>query len=72
MAEVEKDYKVKCEISVIMKCTHNNKIKAEIKALYICDPNKNTQCEKTECIENGGCCKCTTNIDYAKHFDLYE
>lgn len=31
--------------------------------LYICDPEKNTLCKKTNC---GDLCLCTANLDYAK------
>lgn len=35
--------------------------------LYICDPNKNTECKKTECSYLGkGCCYQTTNKDFSK------
>ena len=38
----------------------------EVKAYYLCDPEKNTACKKTGCHINGGPCSCTTHIEYAK------
>lgn len=38
----------------------------EPKTYYTCDPSKNIQCAKTSCHINGGPCKCTTNLKYAK------
>ena len=32
---------------------------------YKCDPNKNTECRKTGCFENGGECEMTTNEELA-------
>lgn len=44
-----------------------NNVKApEPKVHYICDPTKNIACKKTSCHINGGPCKCTTYIEYAK------
>lgn len=37
----------------------------EPKVYYPCDPEKNTQCSKTNCYTNGGPCKYTTKIDMA-------
>lgn len=36
------------------------------KALYECDPEKNTGCAKTECYINGGECYLTQHAEYAK------
>lgn len=33
---------------------------------YYCDPKLNKKCKKTACFKNGGPCKCTTQIKYAK------
>lgn len=35
------------------------------KTLYICDPNKNTECSKTSCYINGGPCFHTTKKEYS-------
>lgn len=34
--------------------------------LYLCDPQKNKLCKKTSCYINGGPCKATKNLEYAK------
>ena len=39
---------------------------AEPKTYFVCDPNKNTVCKKTNCHLNGGPCTHTTELDYAK------
>lgn len=36
------------------------------RAQYVCDPEKNVNCKKTNCHLNGGPCKHTANINYAK------
>lgn len=33
---------------------------------YKCNPDKAIRCSKTTCYLNGGNCRLTTNIDYAK------
>ena len=33
--------------------------------VYVCDPNKNTNCEKTGCFINGGDCFLTTEKRYS-------
>lgn len=38
----------------------------EMKVYYVCDPDKNTVCRKTNCHLNGGPCIHTTKLDYAK------
>lgn len=35
-------------------------------ALFICDPDKNKECKKTNCYKNGGECMQTNNINYRK------
>lgn len=40
----------------------------DVKMVYECDPDLNIDCKKTEC----GICKHTTNIQYAKRFDIDE
>lgn len=46
----------------------NRKGTAEtVKFLYVCDPDKNCECEKTMC---GKDCTMTSNIQFAKRFDL--
>ena len=37
--------------------------------LYICDPEKNTECSKEECHINGGQCRCTEDSRYAKRIN---
>ena len=32
---------------------------------YICDPDKNTECDKHHCWLNGGLCKITTHYEFA-------
>lgn len=39
-----------------------------VEVLYICDPNLNTECKKTNCGE----CTHTRNIKFAKRFDVNE
>lgn len=39
--------------------------KAHFQALYYCDPEKNTECKKTDCYMNGGYCRRTTRRDCA-------
>lgn len=34
--------------------------------LYLCDPNKNTECRKTGCHLIGGLCYHTTHAEFAK------
>ncbi len=34
--------------------------------LYMCDPEKNKDCEKTDCYKNGGPCFATWNREYAE------
>lgn len=34
--------------------------------LYLCDPDKNSECRKTSCITNGGPCYQTTNPAFEK------
>lgn len=38
----------------------------ETKVYYVCDPDKNTVCRKTNCHLIGGPCIHTTKLDYAK------
>lgn len=33
---------------------------------YVCDPGKNEFCKKTNCYLNGGPCKATKNLSFAK------
>ena len=33
---------------------------------YVCDPEKNTACKKTNCHINGGPCTRTTHLEFAK------
>ena len=33
--------------------------------LYLCDPEKNTECNKKSCFINGGPCNKTSNINFA-------
>ena len=61
-----KPYKLKIEMLVEGNTESRG---ANIKALYICDPDKNTECKKTGC---GKECKMTANIKYAKHYDIGE
>lgn len=43
------------------------------KKLYLCDPNKNIECKKTDCGHLGtGKCFCTTNKDYMAEGYLIE
>ena len=35
------------------------------KTIYICDPEKNTECKKTSCWKKGGLCNCTTKPECA-------
>lgn len=39
---------------------------AEPKIYYECDPEKHTECSKTNCWVNGGPCKHTTHIEFAQ------
>ena len=39
---------------------------AEHDALYLCDPEKNTECPKTHCHINGGDCRLTTHRKYRR------
>lgn len=39
---------------------------AEPQTQYVCDPSKNVHCKKTHCHLNGGPCKHTTKLEYAK------
>lgn len=34
--------------------------------LYLCDPEKNVTCKKTNCYVNGGPCKSTDKLNFAK------
>jgi hypothetical protein len=34
--------------------------------LYLCDPDKNPECKKTNCFLNGGGCKSTFDLNKAK------
>ena len=34
--------------------------------LYICDPEKNTECDKIKCYAHGGPCHCTMDKELAK------
>ena len=34
--------------------------------IYECDPEKNTECNKRGCFINGGECRHTTRVEYAK------
>lgn len=34
--------------------------------LYVCDPDKNTKCNKTECYLHGGQCQMTSNKDFER------
>lgn len=36
--------------------------------IYMCDPEKNTVCEKTSCYINGGPCRRTRRAEFAKDF----
>ena len=36
--------------------------------LYLCDPNKNTECHKGACHTNGGTCETTRYIEFAIDF----
>jgi len=33
--------------------------------LYLCDPDKNTECRKNACFTNGGTCETTRNRNFA-------
>lgn len=35
-----------------------------LKRAWLCDPEKNKECQKTYCFINGGPCRCTGNISY--------
>ena len=37
--------------------------------LYICEPDKNTECKKSDCFKNGGPCYMTTKREFAKGAD---
>lgn len=39
---------------------------------YKCNPEKNTECEKTNCYINGGDCECTTHKEYAVEDEQHE
>ena len=53
-------YKIKSEILVEAD---------KVLTIFVCDPEKNVECNKREC---GKECKMTTNIKYAKHYDIGE
>lgn len=40
-----------------------------IKKLYICDAEKNLECNKKICYINNGECMCTSDLKYAKRFN---
>ncbi len=39
---------------------------SEETALFVCDPEKNTECTKESCYINGGECHHTTHKEYAE------
>ena len=39
---------------------------AEPKTYFVCDPDKNKLCRKTNCHINGGPCTSTTRLEFAK------
>ena len=41
-------------------------------SLFICDPDKNTKCKKTNCYINGGYCNKTTDIAFMKEKEKTE
>lgn len=57
--------KICCEISLIPKA-YKNGIFYEFEILYECDPDKNTECEKTDCAMYGGECYLTKYFEFAK------
>ena len=36
------------------------------KIIYECDPQKNTECDKSDCLINGGVCFMTNKAEYSK------
>lgn len=62
-------YKLKAEIifKSAEKSTKENK-----RIFYECDPSRNDKCAKSGCYINGGSCKHTSNIDFAKRFGVCE
>ena len=41
-------------------------LSSDINVLYECDPSKNTKCDKEVCYTNGGGCRLTHLLEYAK------
>lgn len=61
-------YKLKSEILIEMdKASKGTAV--NVKMIFACDPEKNTECRKTGC---GTDCNMTTNPEYAKHFEIDE
>ena len=59
-------FKIKSEI-IFAPCKKGTAIEA--KMFFVCDPERNTECNKILC---GECCKSTTNIKFAKRFGVFD
>ena len=59
------NYKIKAEI--VFESV-NKGTAQDVKMFFVCDPQKNTECKKQSC----GICKHTSNIAFAKRFDVCE
>lgn len=62
---MSKRYKLKAEYFVE---TDETRKAASVDVLFVCDPERNTECKKTNCGE----CQMTSNIEFAKRFDFDE
>lgn len=65
------DYEDICEIVASSNDFINEVVEQYmgIKKLYVCDTEKNKECDKVNCYINGGTCIDTTNLKYAKRFN---
>lgn len=59
------NFKIKSEY-IFSSCNKGTSLRCDV--LFVCDPERNTECKKTFCGE----CKMTSNIEFAKRFDPYE
>lgn len=57
------------DLQLATKKLLNEYKKYKEKALFICDPDKNKECKKTNCYINNGECMQTNNIKYAAGID---
>ena len=60
-------FKITAELYFYTDCT-----KVDVDMLFECDPHRNVECTKSNCVINGGECTRTKEIKYAKRRGVLE